>query len=545
MSFDFDVVVIGSGFGGAVMSCRLTEKGKSVCLLERGKQYGMHQFPRRVHEIKDSFFWNPKEKSYGVMEFRNYPESDLMSVTASGLGGGSLIYANVLMRMPAEYFKGWPGGIDRNKLDPYYDKVLDMMEASPYPQDDDYYQHTPKTQALQSVASKVTGGSSSTEKPQFILPHLAIRFKGNFPGEQGVNKHGATQSKCNMCGECDIGCNIHAKNTLDLNYIQRAKTDGADIRLGAQVESIAPCDGNGYHVTYKNIDGDNSTVTLSAQKVFICCGSLGSNRLLLKMRREGKLNHISSLLGKKWCGNGDLEGTVVNTKKDLLPSKGPVITGAIQYRFRPYSDGFPHGAFIQDAGMPIGLSWFLAGKAPSPFSSWTTFKFSLYLLGNRILRALRIKGAGQTPLNMSEYFSGLIDSDYLVRRAFLLLGMGRDRSNGEIQLREDGEPVIKWEIEPNQLHYDRVRDAMREIAEQMDGTFVDNPLTHLEKIIAVHPLGGAIMGNSVEDGVVDTKGEVFGHPNLYVVDASIIPTSIGPNPSLTIAALAEYIADQL
>jgi cholesterol oxidase len=122
--FDFDVIVVGSGFGGSVMTCRLAEKGYHVCLLERGKKYGMHEFPRRMDEVRNKLFWDPKDDKFGFMEFKDYPESDVISVSSSGLGGGSLIYANVLMKMPAEFFKDWPCGITRSKLNPYYKWAL-------------------------------------------------------------------------------------------------------------------------------------------------------------------------------------------------------------------------------------------------------------------------------------------------------------------------------------------------------------------------------------------------------------------------------------
>ncbi len=112
-NIDFDMVVIGSGFGGSVMTCRLAEKGYKVCLLERGKKYGMHEFPRRMDEVRKDTFWDPKDGKFGFMQFHSYYGSDVFSVASSGLGGGSLIYANVLMRMPSDFFKGWPGKITR------------------------------------------------------------------------------------------------------------------------------------------------------------------------------------------------------------------------------------------------------------------------------------------------------------------------------------------------------------------------------------------------------------------------------------------------
>lgn len=544
--FDFDAIVVGSGFGGSVMTLRLAEKGLRLCLLERGKRYGMHGFPRRIHEMQSHLFWDPAEQKYGFMEFRDYAESDLLSVSASGLGGGSLIYASVLMRMPAEFFAGWPGGINRAQLDPYYDRVLATMEASPYPfATDPYYRDTPKTEAFRELCAKLEEEADFTGRPEFIFPDLAINFRGSFPGEQSRNRHGAIQSKCNKCGECDLGCNLLAKNTLDLNYIYSAEHNvkvKAEVRTSAQVERVVPLPGGGYRVEF--VDPESGAAqSLTSARVVLAAGSLGSTRLLLKMRREGVLPNLSDQLGKHWCGNGDLEGTALGCAKVVEPTKGPVITGAIRYRFTAYPDGFAHGAFIQDAGFPVGLAWFLAGKLPSPRSFLQSLKLAGLFLRGLLLRLFRIKAGSE--VNLGAEVSKVIDSDEFVQKGFLLLGMGRDRNDGEIVLREDGEPLIKWRMAASRLHYDRLRREMAKIAGHLGGTFVDNPLTHLDKIIAVHPIGGCVMADSPAQGVVSPQGEVFGYPGLYVADAAIIPTSLGPNPSLTIAALAEYIAEQV
>ena len=545
-AFDFDAIVIGSGFGGSVMTLRLAEKGLRVCLLERGKRYGMHGFPRRIHEMKSRLFWDPADKRYGFMEFRDYAESDLMSVCASGLGGGSLIYANVLMRMPPEFFAGWPGGISRELLDPYYDKVLETMEASPYPfTSDPYYRDTPKTAAFRELCGDLEMEEDFSGRPEFIFPDLAVNFRGTFPGEQSRNRHGAVQSRCNKCGECDLGCNLLAKNTLDLNYIYSAEHNvpvKAEVRTSTQVEKILPLAGGGYRVEFVDPESGAES-SLTAARVVLSAGSLGSCRLLWKMKRAGVLPKLSAELGKHWCGNGDLEGTALGCARIVYPTKGPVITGAIRYRFRDYPDGFRHGVFIQDAGFPVGLAWFLAGKLPSPGAFRGLLKMAWIFLRGLAIRLFRLKA--KTEVNIGDKLAGVLDSDEFVQRGFVLLGMGRDRNDGEIVLRDDGEPVIKWKMAASRLHYDRVRREMKKIARHLGGRFVDNPLTHLDKIIAVHPIGGCVMAESPESGVVNPRGEVFGYPGLYVVDASIIPTSLGPNPSLTIAALAEYIADRL
>jgi cholesterol oxidase len=562
--FDFDVIVVGSGFGGSVMTCRLAEKGYHVCLLERGKKYGMHEFPRRMDEVRNKLFWDPKDDKFGFMEFKDYPESDVISVSSSGLGGGSLIYANVLMKMPAEFFKDWPCGITRSKLNPYYKWALEMLEASPYPFDEaqPYYFDTPKTHEMKKAAERVKQSPDMLNPHKFLFPDLAIRFKGDFPGHQTKNNQGIIQSSCTKCGECDIGCNIHAKNTLDLNYLAKARNkellppygEPAEIRTRAWVKEVHTLDNGGYGVVYTNPEKTNETHKITADKVILSAGSIGSTSLLLQMKKSNKLKNLSPMLGKMWCGNGDLEGTVLSAKDEALPTKGPVITSAIQYRFKDYPDGFPHGLVIQDAGLPLFLVWYLVGKFPSPRAFYRVVKliirfFSDYIwrssfLTKKFRKLIRWIFRSRSKINIGEDIARLIDRDDYARHAVVLLGMGRDRSTGHIKLREDGEPIIKWKLKQSKLHYKRVRLEMKNIAKVLKGKYHDNPLTYLDKIIAVHPLGGCVMADSSEKGVVDTKGEVFGHPGLYVVDGSILPTSSGVNPALTITALAEYIADQ-
>ncbi len=554
MSFDFDVIVIGSGFGGSVMTLRLAEKGHRVCLLERGRRYGMHEFPRRMNEFREGVFWDPEDGKYGLMEFDAYPKSDAFSVRASGLGGGSLIYANVLYRMPADFFEGWPAGITRQVLDPYYERVEQTMEASPYPfETDPYYRDTPKAHWMKEAAGKLTDAPDAIEPHRFHFPKLAVRFSGDFPGHQTLNSHGVIQSKCNKCGECDIGCNIHAKNTLDLNYIARACNpkllgpagQAAEVRTHASVEAIEPQD-DGYAVTYRHPIRKDKPVRITARRVVLSAGSVGSTTLLLKMKKYGKLPRLSEALGKGWCGNGDLEGTALKTDHDIVPTMGPVITTAIEYRFQPYSDGFAHGLVIQDAGFPSFLSWFIIGRFASPNALIRMIKLFVRGVLRIFSRLLSITGLQRfrKEINIGDDLARFIDRDDFIRTSCVLLGMGRDRNDGYITLTDDDQPLIRWRMKKSKLHYNRVRREMRKIARALGGTFLDNPLTYMNKMIAVHPLGGCTMADNARDGVVDGNGEVYGYPGLYVVDASILPTSVGPNPSLTIAAMAERIADR-
>jgi cholesterol oxidase len=263
------------------------------------------------------------------------------------------------------------------------------------------------------------------------------------------------------------------------------------------------------------------------------------------MKRKGRLSDLSEKLGYGWCGNGDLEGTVILPEPNGHPTNGPVIATTIQYRFADYPDSFPHGMLIQEGGFPSFLAWYFAGKVPSLSPIWNGLRLGMRFLKQATLRLPLLNKIDRHPqeINIGDDVAGLLDKDTLVRRTLMLLGMGRDRSDGRIVLRDDGKPIVKWRIDASRLHYKRLRREMKKIATALGGRYLDSPLTYMDKVIAVHNLGGCVMADDAEGGVVNSFGEVFGYSGLYVVDGSIIPTSLGPNPSLTISAVAERIAE--
>ena len=250
----FDCIIVGSGFGGAVSAYRLAEAGRSVLLLERGKAYPPGSFPRSPHGIKRNL-WDPSEGLHGM--FDAWAFSDLDALVCSGLGGGSLIYANVMLRKDERWFvredhshgayEHWP--VTREELEPHYDRAEAMLGATPYPLDRAPYDRTAKT-----VAFKAAAESAGLD---WQLPPLAVTFAPG-PGEEPVpgepireprpNLHGRTRQTCRLCGECDFGCNYGAKNTLDYTYLTAAWHAGAELRTRAEVRAFAPREGGGWSV---------------------------------------------------------------------------------------------------------------------------------------------------------------------------------------------------------------------------------------------------------------------------------------------------------
>ncbi|MCH8130188.1 MAG: GMC family oxidoreductase [Acidobacteria bacterium] len=551
----FDTVVIGSGFGGAVSSYRLAEAGLAVCVLERGKAYPPRSFPRNPADMSRNF-WDPSAGLHGMFNIWSF--RGLEAVVSSGLGGGSLIYANVLLRKDEHWFvhhdpfdggyETWP--ISRADLDPHYDRVETMMNAQQFPFESDGY-GIAKTKAMRDAADGLG--------LEWQLPPLAVTFHNKdrppVPGEpladrEFPNLHGLPRQTCRLCGECDIGCNYGAKNTLDHNYLSAAKHEGATIRTRCEVRVIRPGDDDGYVVQYVEHDPMNEgrqtetkrlpLVTVTCDRLVLGAGTFGSTYLLL--RNRSAFPSISRALGTRFCGNGDLLGLMVETKtgrpgherpRRLNGAEGPVITSAIRIPDGSDPDGQGRGFYIEDAGFPEFAGWLVEMTQAGSRAS-RVLRFAV----KRLLAKLTNDPRSDWGAAISEALGGA----ELSVSSLPLLGMGRDVPDGNMRL-NDGRLDVDWTTESSQPFFDRVEQTMRDITEYLGGSFQPNLLSYLDRVISVHPLGGAPMADNPADGVVDAYGEVFGYPELYVVDGSAMPGPVGANPALTIAAFADRAMD--
>ena len=547
---DFDVVVVGSGFGGSVMAWRLArEKGLSVCLLERGKPYPPGSFPRSPYEMGRNF-WDPSERRQGLFDVWSF--SRISAVVSSGLGGGSLIYANVLMRKSPNTFvsEPLPGGgreewpITSDDLDRHYDAVEEMIGVQRYPLEVSPYDRTRKATAL--LAAAQTLGLESR------LPNLAVTFanpdRPPVPGEEirpggYPNLHELPRSTCRLVGECDIGCNYGSKNSLDHTYLSAALDEGACIRTRCEVRSFRPVDG-GYAVDYvehgddEEGDGIPSGLLpvrrLTCRRLVLSAGALGSTYLLLKNR--SMFPRLSPMLGTRFCGNGDYLGFAVKGRtadggvRRFDPTYGPVITTATWLRDTA-DGGEGRGAYIEDAGYPEFVNWLVEEGIISQGVGLGRF-----LLERGLARLLdRPKTSIGSPL------SRVFGSNTFAVSSVPLLGMGRDVPDGRMRLR-GGHLDVDWRPTASRAYLRRVDSAMRDLSEAMGARYL-SPLRWLNSLVTVHPLGGCPMGTGPDRGVVDTYGRVFGHPGLYVADGSVMPGPVGTNPALTIAAVADRFAD--
>jgi cholesterol oxidase len=537
----FDAVVVGSGFGGAVNAYRLADAGLSVCLLERGKAYPPGSFPRTPYEMGRNF-WQPDDGLYGLFDVRGFRRK-LWCLLSSGLGGGSLIDANTLLRKDEQSFveqdaqggdTAWP--VTRAELDPHYDRVERMLGAQCYP-----YLTTPKTHEMRHAARQL-GLDWQPLK-------LAVTF-ANDGGEPEIgapitgpgNLHGAPRFTCRLCGECNLGCNFGSKNSLDLNYLTRAWQCGAEIRTLCEVREIEPRQG-GYTIRYVERDEATRTeslVEIEADQLILAAGTLGTTELLLCNRSRFPL--LSSTLGRRFSGNGNLLTFVFNARETidgktrprlLEPSRGPVITSAIRLP-ASVDGGDGPGGYIEDAGYPLFLDWILELTRPNALGRLAGFA------GRRLWALL----SGNATSALGRELAAAIGPGTHSATSLPLAAMGRDRANGVIRLR-GGRLDIDYDVDDSREIFDQLSATAADIARVWQGDFQPNPIKAFGRAITVHPLGGCAMGRHRGEGVVDASGEVFGYPGLFIADGSVLPGSVGANPALTIAALADRFADRM
>lgn len=516
---DFDVIVVGSGFGGAVTACRLAEAGARVLVLERGRRWTPETYPRT---LTDPWFFDDRRPDHasGWLDLRFF--RGMMVAQGAGVGGGSLSYASVVMAADAERFEsGWPAAVNAESLAPYYDKARRMLAIQTLPEG----QETDRAAILRRAAEKLGYGERYERVP------LAVSFDPGYTYDQPdpidkrhakgfTNAQGVQQATCVHLGNCHIGCDVKAKNTLDFNYLAAAEAKGAEVRPLHKVECVEPANA-GYKVHWKRVDdGGLEAGSATADRVVLAAGSLGSTELLLRCRDQHRtLANVSGQLGEGWSPNANFMTPAFYPESvKVNQGIGPLIASGLNFmdgeiggqRFYVEDDGFPN-VLLNALQARLGGTWL--GR----------------LFRDRLQRGL-------DEMNPTD-------------RVMLWLGEGVDAGDGRLRL---GRPLLApwrqalkldWDVKRSRAVYDAIVETHQRLSEAEGERAKIPPFWRWFKwLSSVHPLGGCAMAESAERGVVDHRGEVFGHPNLFVADGAVIPRPIGRNPALTIAALAERSA---
>ncbi|GAB4467631.1 MAG: GMC family oxidoreductase [Anaerolineae bacterium] len=523
----FDFVVVGSGFGGSISAMRLAEKGYSVLLLERGKRFRDEDFAKTNWNIW-RFLWLPALRCFGIQQISLL--NDLLVLHGSGVGGGSLVYANVLMEPSDRMFEApaWSHLADwKTVLRPHYDTARRMLGVTPNPR------LWPVDEALREVAAEY--GRAHTFRPTDVGV-----FFGE-PGREGepvpdpyFGGNGPERRGCIQCGGCMVGCRHNAKNTLVKNYLYFAEKWGAQITPEAEVLDIRPLpdgqdDGARYEVVYRR-----STALLfrrlrrvRARSVVLSAGTMGTSKLLFRCRDVTRsLPHISPRLGDLVRTNSEALLGVTGRDARITHSDGVAITSvfmadevtAIEPVRYPAGSGFMRtlaAPLIDGVGLsrPARLLKVLGEVLRHPidflhakfFARWAQFSTVLLVM--------------QTEDNLVRFRLG--------RNLFTLF------RRGLVALRDDERPV-EAEIPIGHAVTRRLAQRINAVPQ---GAFTESLLN---MPATAHILGGVPFGRDAGEGVIGLNCEVHNYPGLYVVDGSIMPANPGINPSLTIAALAEY-----
>jgi cholesterol oxidase len=539
----YDVIIIGSGYGGAISASLLARSKKangtpvSVCLLERGKEIPIGNFPNTPETAGLQFQVNAAGHQLGEEDALYWLHSgeDISVFQGCGLGGTSLVNANVVIAPEERVWKDkrWPqallddlgGGMKAG-----YARAARALGANPYPAT---YPQLKKYEALRKSAQHLQAADC-------YHPDIAVTF------EDQLNAVGVRQPACNGCGDCTSGCNTGSKNTLVMNYIPDAKNHGAQIFCSMRVQSVEQA-GEGWRVRFQPSGCDRKKfdapdMFVDAKVVVLSAGAIGSSEILLRSKQRGL--SCSDAVGKSFSGNGDFLGFGYNNDQEINGmglgerpaderAPGPCITGIVDRRKLPeYKDTH----VIEEGVVPGALVPLLPNvlKKVADLTGTDTDKG----LWDGIREAAR---SWASALPGGGYRGAMANTQtYLI--------MSHDDSGGRIRLEHEG-TKIDWPGVGESKHFKQLSDVLLEATSATGGTYVPAPMFNKAfdyGLVTVHPLGGCSMAETAAQGGTNHKGQVFSngkgdacYSNLYVNDGSVLPCSVGVNPLLTISAIAE------
>jgi cholesterol oxidase len=506
----YDVVVVGSGFGGSVAALRLTEKGYRVAVLEAGRRFDESSYPKTSWQVR-SFFWAPKLRCFGLQRISVL--NDVMILSGAGVGGGSLLYANTLYEPLPPFYDDpqWRHIADwRAELAPAYDQAKRMLGAVANPT------MTPSDEVMKAVADELGVGDTYHPTPVGVFfGEPGVEVEDPFFGGVGPNRRG-----CIECGECMTGCRHGAKNTLLKNYLYLAERGGATIFELTTVNSIRQADGGGYEVVASRTGraGRGSGRRISAEHVVLAAGTMGTQRLLHRLRDDGSLPRLSPCLGELTRTNSEAILGARTFRGGADFTKGVAITSSfhptpdthvepVRYGKGSNAMGFLTTALADGGGRSRQLTW-LREVARHPVAM--VRNLSLRHWSEQTIIALVM----QTRDNSITCFT---------KRGLFGRRLTSKQGHGE----------------PNPTWIPAGHDVVRRIARRIGG-FAGGGWNDVFNIpMTAHFLGGAVIGDSAQTGVIDPYHRVYGYPGMHIVDGSAVSANLGVNPSLTITAQAE------
>lgn len=511
----YDYIVIGSGFGGSVAALRLAEKGYSVCVIESGKRWHRSDFPKTNWEFW-KFLWAPALSCYGIQ--RIHLLNDVLILGGSGVGGGSLVYANTLFQPPDAFYQDprWHGLVPdwKAELQPHYATARQMLGVVTNPQ------FWPTDHFLRDYATTINRHES------FRPTEVGVFF--GKPGETVPDPYfggrGPARTGCTQTGHCMVGCRDGGKNSLDRNYLYLAEQMGAKIAAEHKVIDIRPGENGDYLLSVEKTTDllRKRKQHFRARGVVLAAGVMGTLELLMRCQEKGSLPHLSKRLGHYVRTNSEVLAGVTAKKNHFDHSKGVSITSSLFVNDNTHIElvRYPRGSdlmaifgtLITDGG----------GSIPRPLR----FLGAILQHPTLFLRLLWPFGWGKKSVILL-VMQTLDNYLTIVRKK-----SWRTLFKRILVSQNNGSKIPAYIPEANQ--------AVRYMAERMDGV-PQNAVTEVLFNIPMtaHILGGCIIGKDPDHGVIDVRHQVFGYSNMYVVDASAIPANLGVNPSLTITAMAE------
>lgn len=518
---DYDVIVVGSGFGGSVTALRLAEKGYRVAVLEAGRRFSDADFAKTSWRLRD-FLWAPQLGCFGIQRIHLLP--DTLVLAGAGVGGGSLVYANTLYVPGPEFFADghWSGITDwADELAPHYDQAKRMLGVVTNPT------MTPADVAMKQVAEQLGVGHT------FKLTPVGVFF-GDGPGaacpDPFFGGAGPERAGCLECGECMTGCRHNAKNTLPKNYLGLAEVAGAEVLALTTVERIQPIGPGRWevrvHRTGRPAGSRRSAArTLTANHVVISAGAYNTSKLLLRLRDEGVLPKLSQCLGQLARTNSE---SLVGAVADEIPGDGPDFTTgvAITSSFFPAPDTHMEPVRYGRGSNAMSLLTTVMTDGGEG-ERWKTWLRTAARDPRGAVRPLRARGWSQRSI------IALVMQN--VDNSLTLFGK-RDRLGRWHMSSRQGEG------QPNPTWIPVANDAVRLLAKVIGGHPMGNLGEVIDAPMTAHFVGGVVMGQTADEGVIDPYHRVHGYPGLHVVDGSSVSANLGVNPSLTITALAERAA---